>query len=310
MGSDENGVIIGVDIGATKIQLALLRGDGLDIFFRQPTPQEPGDAVDMIASAIDEAALNGSFKAIGIGCPGPLDQERGVVLSPPNLPSWLDFPLVARMQQRLSVPVRLENDGNAGALGEAVHGAAAAYRRVFYVTISSGIGSGMVIDKQVYRGAHGMAGEIWAFAPSTFFGKSGSGNINELAGGMGLVRQVRTRIKEGAACSIPADDVTTHKLIAAWEQGDTVATEVITCAHETLAATLCLVENLLAPDIIVLGGGLCTNPAWMVEPITALVQQWQRIDALKEIPIRRAKLWDEAVLYGAISLFRELESAG
>ena len=162
----------------------------------------------MIAEAIRKARLPGEPAGVGIGCPGPLDQEQGVVLRPPRLPKWDDFPIVTALQRRLDVPVSLENDANAGALGEALHGSGRGRRRVFYVTISTGVGTGIVIDGRIYRGRRGLAGEIWAFDPACFCGGKGLWNLNDLGSGEGLVRQVRHALEQGARSMISARAVT------------------------------------------------------------------------------------------------------
>jgi len=296
-------VIVGIDIGATKTQMACLDASGLNVFFREPTPQEPRRAIEMIERGIRETDLPGPLAGIGIGCPGPLDQEAGVVQSPPNLRAWKGFRIKALLEDVLGVPVILENDANAGALGEAVYGSGAGYRRVFYVTISTSIGTGIVIDGEIYRGARGLAGEIWAFEPGAFCGGLGRGNINDLCGGAGMVREALRMMAEGAETAIEPGDISAQDIIAAWEKGDTVSRKVVRTARRNLAASICFAIHLLAPDLVALGGGLCTDPQWMLNPVKRLVRKWLTIEGLKKTRIRRARLWDNAVLYGAIALF-------
>jgi len=294
---------VGVDIGGTKTKMACLDESGPEVFFHEPTPQSPDDALRMLIAGLKDAELPAPLGAVGIGCPGPLDQEAGIVHSPPNLPGWDSFALGDSLAEALGVPVKLENDANCGALGEAVHGAARDYDRVFYMTISTGLGTGIVFNRKVYRGAFGLAGDIWAYNPASLADAPRGNNLTELASGNGLIHQVQRLVAGGRNTSIPAADITTHTILSAFESGDELGIEVVENARHVLAGTICFVLHLLAPDIVTLAGGLCTDPKWFVDPVTKLVHEEVGIEKLKEIPIQRAELWDDAVLYGALSLF-------
>jgi glucokinase len=297
-----NKLIIGVDIGATKTKLAFLHQGKLDVFGHFATPRDPKQEVAHIAECIAGAKLPSGIAGIGIGCPGPLDQEKGIILTPPNLQNWHGFELVRSLDDALHAPVKLENDANAGALGEALYGAGRGYDSVFYMTISTGIGSGIVIDKKIYRGSKGMAGEIWAFAPGIFGGQTGGKNITERASGNGICACVKERIDRGEKTSIPSDNISTHTILDANEKGDRLALDVMKTAVDTLSGSLIFIQALLAPDIIVLGGGLCTDSKWFVDPICARVKEILP-DALQQAPIVRAQAWDNAVLLGAVNIF-------
>jgi glucokinase len=205
---------------------------------------------------------------------------------------------VDRLADALRLPVALDNDGNAGALGEAVYGSARGFDRVFYMTISTGIGTGIVVDRRVYQGAHGLAGEIWAFDPRRFSGSAGT-IINDLASGSGLVKQA-ARLLVGE--SPPLDAVA---LMARAASGDPAAAAIAEEARDVLAAALAFAIYLLDPDVVVLGGGMCRNPVEFVEPVVDRVRRQLTIDRLRDTPIRRAALWDAAVLYGAVALIEQ-----
>ena len=306
MDSTRKSVVIAIDIGATKTRMAYSSEKGVTCIFHQSTPQDPIRALDMIENGIRDARLPGALAGVSIGCPGPLDPAKGVIFSPPNLRQWADFRIVSLLERRLHVEVRLENDANAGALGEALFGCAKDCRHVFYMTISTGIGAGIVIDKEIYRGSHGLAGEIWAVKPRQARANTGIGcdSILDIASGNGLVKQVLQQMAKGRETIIPQSNVTTASIIAAWEKNDPLATDVMRIAHETLGEALCFVASLLDPDIIVLGGGLCMKARWMVEPIRDYMRRGLAIDALSKTRVRRARLWDDAVLHGALGLFQ------
>ena len=139
-----------MDIGGTKIVTGILENETISILARFPTPHRPEEAVRRIVGSIRQCRRK-DFSAIGIGAPGPLDPEEGVILSPPNLPKWHDFPLAPRLEAELEVPAWLDNDANLGALGEAIHGSGRGLKSIFYF-ISTGIGSGLIIDGRIHRG--------------------------------------------------------------------------------------------------------------------------------------------------------------
>ena len=297
---------VAVDIGATKTVVAAFRDGRMDEMDRFPTADTPEAEVDLIVSAIRGSKLASGVSAVGLGAPGPLDPVSGVILAPPNLPGWRNFPLTERLQGILRVPVSLENDANVGALGEAVYGTGVGYGSIYYLTISTGIGAGLVIDGKIFGGHRGIAGEVFAVEPGHFYGRSGEENLNELASGPGLVRCARRRLAGGEESSLKALDAgfDTPELLAAADAGDRVASGTLEAGRNAIAGLLMTVLFAVAPDSIVLAGGLCTESRWFVDPVREKVKQWMPIPELAEIPIERAKLWDQAVLYGAAQLVR------
>lgn len=295
--------VIGIDIGGTKTKIGHINDEALQIITHFETPAEPDEAISIIVNALSSFSdREGPIAGIGIGCPGPLDQERGIILTPPNLPGWRQFPLVQELRKRIDAPIVLENDGNAGALGEAVYGEGTGFNTVLYCTISTGIGAGIVIGGKIHRGRRGMATEVWAFEPEYYYGRKTGLTIEDRSSGRGIVSVAERLLDEGRVSSIPKDNITTRTIINAYEGGDGLAIEILEQARNMIAGLLVSAVTLLAPDIIVLGGGLCTNPSWYVEPIAARLADWVKVKELQDTPIRRAKLWDSAVLYGAIRM--------
>jgi predicted NBD/HSP70 family sugar kinase len=140
-------ITIGIDIGGTKTKIGYLDDkQAIQVIGQISTSQDPNVAVKSIIGLIREAKLPGSIEKIGLACPGPLNQKSGLVLSPPNLQKWKRFPIVELLKKEFNVPVVLDNDANAGALGESVYGSAKDFNTVLYLTISTGIGVGIVIN--------------------------------------------------------------------------------------------------------------------------------------------------------------------
>lgn len=301
--------VIAVDVGATKTVVARCVVDQSPRMpepiqlARFATPADGASLVDRIVAAVQQdESRERPISRVGIGAPGPLDAVRGVILDPPNLPGWRNFPLVAALEERLRVPVRLENDANLGALGEARYGTGRSHPSVFYLTISTGIGAGLVLDNRIFPGYRGMAGEVHAIDPGAYFGTETGENVIERASGPGMVRCARRRILAGMPTTLEAETLDTYNLLTALDDGDPVALETVESARDAITGVLVNVLMILAPSIIVLAGGLCTENRWFVDPVREKVRRWTTIPHLRDVPIERASLWDRAVLYGAAVL--------
>ncbi|HMJ23656.1 MAG TPA: ROK family protein, partial [Terriglobales bacterium] len=206
--STSEGLVIGVDIGGTKIAAGLVDSAGnIHHQIRTPMVASDGAASGMAAvvSAIDSvsartwenSATRGSIRGVGICCPGPLDPNTGVVINPPNLPCWRNFALATELSQIYRVPVKLDNDANAAALAEALWGTGRGYRNVFYATVGTGIGTGIVFDGRIYHGRTGAAAEgghvsIDYRGPRCGCGKPGC--IEVLASGPAIAKRARARL--------------------------------------------------------------------------------------------------------------------
>lgn len=218
--------------------------------------------VSAIAKAMD-GDLDG-VQGIGICAPGPLDPTTGVILNPPNVPCWRNFPLTAGLQKLYPVPVKLDNDANAAALAEARWGAARGYTNVFYATIGTGIGTGIVIDGKIFHGRTGSAGEgghvsIDYRGPICKCGKPGC--IEVLASGTGIANRAREEVAAGAKSAMlelaagKPEDITGEIIARAYAVGDPVAAGLLRETIEMLALWLGNMIDLLDPDVIVIGGG-------------------------------------------------------
>lgn len=290
-----------VDIGATKTVVTYSSGGRLRVVDRFPTASEPEVAADSVIAASRKVP---GLKSVGIGCPGPLNPHIGVIVSPPNLKQWWGFELADYLKKRLGVPVAIENDANLGALGEGVYGSAQGVGSLFYLTLSTGIGSGYIVDGKIVDGLGAIAGEVFAIDPGVFFGRPTGETLLELASGPGLVRTARRRLASGRKSSLNPESLDPPALLAAADAQDAVATEVVEASQNAIGGLLITVICAVAPEVVVLAGGLCTESRWFVDPVRERVEKWLHIETLAKTPIRRAELWDAAVLYGAAELAR------
>jgi glucokinase len=315
---------LGVDIGGTKVAAGLVDAAGT-ILFRTRVPMVArGDAAAGFASI--QNAIHAVFAAqpdaraslagIGICSPGPLDPRTGVVINPPNLPCWRNFPLAAEVQRVFGFPARVENDANAAGLAEAIWGAGVGYENVFYGTLGTGIGTGITFDRHIYHGRTGSAAEgghvtIDYRGPLCGCGKRGC--IEALCSGPAIALRARDRLAEPghpdsrmiALAGGKIDQVQAETVGEAFNQGDSLATEVLRTTADFLTIWLGNVIDLLEPDVIVFGGGIAELMSAFFPHIREQLPHWSINQRCIEIPIVRAKYGSDAGLAGAAALCRE-----
>jgi glucokinase len=215
---------------------------------------------DDVRAAVAEAGLTlADVGAVGVTAPGPLDAEAGVVLLPPNLPGWRDVAIVARLHEALGVPVFLENDANAAALAEWHFGAGRGFRHVVYLTMSTGVGGGLILDGRLYRGVLGSAGEI-GHMPVEWEGEpcpcGQRGCLEAYTGGASWSRRLRALAPEDGRVAQLAggrEQVTPVHVVAAAREGDGYARAELARWCDYVARGITAVVMTLAPEAIVLG---------------------------------------------------------
>lgn len=307
---------LGVDIGGTKVAAGLVNAGG-QIMERVRVPMAAsGDANSGLAAVV--AAIGellpksgGSVRGIGICSPGPLDPRTGVIINPPNLPCWRNFPLAERVRSTYNVAVKVDNDANAAALAEVLWGAARGFKNVFYATIGTGIGSGIILDGKILHGRTGAAGEaghmgIDIHGPKCGCGKNGCVEI--LASGPAIGRRARQKLAanlnskmvELASGDIHA--VNGEIVSRAAQLGDATAREVIDETLDILAYWLGNVIDFQEPEVIVMGGGVSTTLAPYLEHIRKrwigkIVNPWP-----DKVPLVLAHYGEEAGIAGAAAL--------
>jgi len=314
----DQSTVIGVDIGGTKVAVGIVDGEGKILTqLRHPmmANSTPEAALQSVIAAIDSirsVSISNTISAIGLCAPGPLDPITGVVVNPPNLPAWRDFPLAAKIADVYKLPVKLDNDANAAALAETRWGAARGYRYVFYATIGTGIGTGIVFDNRIYHGRTGAAGEgghvsIDYRGPVCHCGKLGC--IEILAAGPAIARRAREKLWAGNVHSSlldlaqgKLDDVSSELVGKAYLAGDVAAREVLEQTSELLAIWLGNIVDLLDPDVIVMGGGVAAMLQPFFADIKRLLPRWCVNPRASEIPLLMAHYGPDAGIAGGAAL--------
>jgi glucokinase len=276
-------VVVGVDIGGTKVAAGLVNGKG-EILARNRTPMlttgAPSNGLTAVSAAIrglfTDSSSQNQISAIGICAPGPLNPTTGVIINPPNLPIWHNYPLAEEMRRAYKVPIRVDNDANAAALAEAKWGAGRGYRNIFYATVGTGIGTGIILDGRIFHGKTGAAAEgghlgIDYNGPLCNCGKHGC--IETLAAGPAIARRARHKLEQNpksvlwemAGGDIQA--VSSEMVGRAHALNDPVAKEVMRETLDLLAYWLGSIIDLLEPDAIVIGGGVSSLLAPFLDEI-------------------------------------------
>jgi glucokinase len=278
-------LVIGIDLGGTKIAAALVDGAGEIVAqdYRDTRAREGRDKVvarvlHSARAVIEESGVQASqIAGIGIGAPGPIDVASGAVVAPPNLPGWERVPLKQLIEDNLAITTYLENDANAAALGEHRFGSGRGVDHLIYVVVGTGVGGGLILDGRLYHGASGMAGEIGHIVvkpdgPICSCGRRGC--LEALTSGPSIAREARQRMREGTPTLIAElaegdESRVTAKLVAqAAERGDKVAKRVLAEAMHYLGLGMASLVHTLNPELIVFGGGVANLGERIFGPVS------------------------------------------
>jgi glucokinase len=309
--------IIGVDIGATKIASGFLDAETREVTRAHSLPTNAcgkrEEVLEQLFGSIEQ--LGGDWdkiQGIGVCTPGPT--KDGVLVNPPNIPHWRNINLKEILADRYGKPVEVENDANAAGYAETIFGAARGYKHCIYVTVSTGVGTGIIIDGRVYRGKNGMAGEgghvTIDYRDRPRGGAGVPGCIEGLASGTAIAARAQEMLKHGAYTrSILQDltggrdeEITAHVVAKAFERGDELAKIIIDEASLSLGAWLGSVVSLFDPEIVVLGGGVSRIGSPLIDNIAAHMPRYTINPYAREIPIVPAHLHRHVGIYGAASL--------
>jgi glucokinase len=321
-------LFLGVDIGGTKVAAGIVTPRG-EILSKARVPmvsdRDAAAGLAAVQKAIDAAFATqpkrrASISAIGISSPGPLDPRRGIVINPPNLKCWQNFPLAEKIAASRHLPARLDNDANAAALAEALWGSGVGYDSVFYATLGTGIGTGVILGGRIYHGRTGAAAEgghvsIDYHGPRCACGKLGC--IEALAAGPAVARRAREHLLISApgrerllalAGGNP-EKVTAEMVGAAWHDGDNLAASVLQETADLLAIWLGNIVDLFEPDVIIFGGGMGELMSEWFDRIRAQLPAWTINSRCREIPLVRARYGEDSGIAGAAALCLSLKNS-
>lgn len=283
-------LLAGIDIGGTKCALVLAHDEGDTITIidkrRFETPASPDATLEKFSDKLSDmlGSQDLPLHAIGISCGGPLNSETGMILSPPNLPDWVNIPVVDYFQEKFNVPTAVQNDANAGALAEWQWGAGHGYKNIIFLTFGTGMGAGLILDNRLYSGTNDLAGEVGHIRLASDgpigFGKAGS--FEGFCSGGGIARLATTRaeqaIKFGKApsfCPTLEDipDISAKSVAIAANEGDTLALEIFDTVAEKLGLGLSILIDILNPQRIIIGSIFLRQRHILEEKMLATIAQ-------------------------------------
>ena len=306
---------LALDLGGTRFRMALVTEHG-DILGQSEAPttsfanpqsmvRESARVASLLLSQAPEEARP---KGLAAAVAGAVDQEGGFLHSSPNLPGWREVPLRELLESEIGLPCLLENDANAAAWGEFTQGAGQGYPHLLYVTVSTGIGGGIIIDGHLYRGSIGTAGEIGhtTIEPSgPLCGCGNQGCLETMASGKAIARCAAEAMAKGTPTVlfqlVPTEGgtVTAEHVSQAARMGDAVATEIVRRAATYLGMGLAGMVNVLNPQAVIIGGGVSHMGAMLLEPMEETLRARAFPAATRDLQVLPSALGDDAGLIGA-----------
>ena len=309
--------VIGIDIGGTKTSVSLGSSSG-KIIIRTVIPTEGAQTTFAQVKRIIRSYLRRYDKAkgIGISCAGPLDLNKGILINPPNMPSWRNLPLKKIFSHSFGLPVAIDNDANAAALAERIFGAGKNVKHLFYYTVSTGIGGGLIIDGKIYHGASFDAGEIGHTVilpngPKCGCGKRGC--LEALSSGTAIARIAREKATKNSLILKLAQskkNIDATLVARAALKGDRLARSIYQQAAFYLGLSVTNIIQIINPEMIVIGGGVSKAGKLLFQPLIKTVRKFAWPRPYRSCKIVPAKLKDAVGDLGAISLILKSRTLG
>lgn len=305
--------VIGVDLGGTKISTAISTIEG-NILANVvlPTKAEEGETAVLgrIVQSIDEVIVGSStsideIEAIGIGSPGPLDAKKGIIITTPNLP-FKDYNLVQPLKEKYNIPVYLDNDANAAAIGEYMFGAGKGKESIVYFTVSTGVGGGAVLDGKVYRGHTSNALEIGHTTVDPNGPRCNCGNLGcleAMSSGTAIAKKGKEAVSTNVETSLKKyDTVTSYEVFKEAEAGDEVAKDIIDNALTYLGIGVANAIATFDPEMIIIGGGVSKAGDIVFDTVKKVVNKRCFKSMAESCEIVPAGLGSDAGVVGAVAL--------
>lgn len=313
---------IGIDVGGTNVKIALVDENGKIIYSNSvPTYAQMGYeyTVNNIKQAIRDLMKETNTEAkdiqgIGFDFPGQVDYKTGVVKLAPNIPGWVNVPIAQMIEDEFHIPTRIDNDVRCAALGEMNFGAGRGCENFICITVGTGIGSGLVINGKLVRGAANAAGEIGHIKLQSVGGPicgcGDTGCLEAFASGPSIVAMAQEYLKGGKSTKFremagAEGEITPYIVAKAAEAGDPVAKRIFTIIGEYIGIGLTSVINLLNPERVIIGGGVAEAGDLLLEPIRKTIKERAMVVAGSSVEIVPAELGNSAGVIGASMLIEE-----
>ncbi len=304
------GTIIAVDIGGTHLRAAAYGPERLQPIAQQRVETRASEAgiFGRLVKVIEAIwPKDQPVEGIGVASPGPLDPYTGMILDTPNIKEWHNFPLAPNLSSHFEVPVFLDNDANLAGLAEWKYGAGQGHHHVLYMTVSTGIGGGVIVNDRLLQGYHGLAAEVGhmtVLPDGPLCGCGQPGHLEALASGPAIARYVLGELTTGAKSSLrPDPNLSAREVAEAAGRGDALARSAFDRAGQYLGIAVANLLHIFDPSIVIFGGGVSKAGPLLFDPFDAsLKQRVLNARYLDGLVITRAALGDDAGLLGALGL--------
>jgi glucokinase len=302
------------DVGGTHIRTACFptQSQKPTIVKRISTkgPDSPHERLINLIAAI--APKDEEIAAITVAAPGPLDPYEGIVLEAPNIPGWTNLPLKKLIQERFNVPVAIGNDANLAALGEWRFGAGIGHHHLIYITVSTGIGGGVIIDNQLLLGSRGLAaelGHITVIPDGPLCNCGQRGHLEAVSSGPAIALWVEQELSQGIPSSLTTDrPITAKEVSAAASKGDELAKAALARSGTYLGTAIADYLHIFNPSIVIIGGGVSQSGEAFFAPLrTAMSEHVLSKKYLENLTLTTADLGDDVGLMGALALALKLD---
>lgn len=301
-------VIVALDIGGTQLRVAVYPSNGIIPITIQRTATrglEEG-VFERLTALIDTVWPKEPVDAISVAAPGPLNPYTGTIISTPNIPAWTNYPLAELLSKQYKVPAYLGNDANLAALGEWKYGAGQGHHDVLYLTLSTGIGGGVISSNMLIEGCRGMAtelGHITVLPGGPVCSCGVPGHLEAVASGPAIVRYVSEQIADGRPSILRSrTEFSAREVAGAAKQGDELAKEAFVRAGGFIGQAVADFLHIFNPSIVIFGGGVSQSGRLILDPIEeSMKRNIMDRSYLEGLQIATAKLGDDAGLLGALA---------
>jgi glucokinase len=307
---------LGIDFGGTFVKMAVVDEHGKVLArgsFSTELARTPDAWVEAVASEAAKLGVSAGRKEIthiGVGVPGFVDHGRGYIYNLPNVLGWKGIPLGERIEKRFGVRVRVDNDVNVMALGECTFGAGRIFQHAVFVTLGTGVGGGLLINNQLYRGAHDMAGEIGhiSIQMNGIRSPQGRGGLEQYVGNRQLIARAVRAIKGGRKSKITTlvkgnlKAITPKVIAQAASAGDKLAIEIFDFMADCLATAFASVTYLIQPQVFIVGGGVSKSGEVLFGPLRKHLRERLSPFFAERVEVKPAELGDDAGVIGAATL--------
>ena len=302
--------IVSIDIGGTRLRAAAYKQDQFQPISQkrvETKAKEPNAFGRLINLLEDIWPKNENVDAIGVSSPGPVDPHTGVIMVTPNIKEWRDFPITAKLTDHFGIPAYLDNDANLAGLAEWKFGAGQGHHNVLYLTVSTGVGGGVIINDQLLQGHHGLAAELGHTtiqADGPLCGCGQPGHLESFSSGTGIERFVAEQLKAGRESLLQPDKKNSaHAISEAARQGDALSIEAYQSAGKYLGIGVANFLHAFDPSIVIFGGGVSQSGPLLFDSFhVSLKERVIHSRYLEGLVITRAELGDDSGLLGARAL--------